>query len=253
MRNSVKFCTTSAVMLLMGTAFPQDWRAELGSERAEAVELIIRVVSPGARIGWERQVTLTFPGDLRKALRLPGFLQIPGATGHLLVSAVEYPDDAKEAVNRLKAFEPVRAATAPSLIVLVKVSPGSSVRESRTMVLDPEAAASECRSIQIADQSTDDGWPRLLVTYRSWHSSLNMIGSIDWVALVDAASHRLVARMPNAFWRKSRDGSETGDMLRGVAVPGGVELAGVRTSFRRTFKCGTPCTVEPTAILSEER
>lgn len=252
MRNSVTFCTTSA-MLLLGAAFPQDWRAELGSERAQAVELIVRVVSPGARIGWEREVTLTSPGDRRKALRLPGFLQIPAATGHLLVSAVEYPDDAKEAVKRLKAFEPVPAATAPSLIVLAKVSPGNTLRESRTMVLDPDAAVSECRSIQIADQSADDDWPRLHVTYRSWHSSLNMIGSIDWVALVDAASHRVVARMPNAFWRKSRDGSETGDMLSGTAVPGGVELAGVRTSFRRILQCGTPCRVEPMAILGEER
>jgi hypothetical protein len=252
MKGLVMSFTTSACLFLLAPIFAQDWRAELGSERAQGIELIVRVASPGAQIGWEREVTLTSADGRRRALRLPGFLRVTASTGDLLISAVEYPDDAREAVKRLKAFA-VPMGTAPSLLVVAKVSRENSLRQSRTMLLHPDATATECRSIQIADRLTEESWPRLLVTYRSWHSNGSIIGSIDWEALVDVESQQTIARMPSAFWRKASNGSETGDLLRGTAISGGIELAGVRTAFRRNLQCGTPCRVDSMAVLRDER
>jgi hypothetical protein len=238
--------------MFSGVVFAQDWRAELGGDRARAIEHIVSVASPGSRIGWDGEVAVEFPGGRRKALRLPGFMQLPDSVGHLLISAVEYPEDAKEAVRLLKASVPVPAGTVQSLIVLARLTRANSVAGSRTVALDPDAVVSECRSIRIADQSADNGWPRLHVTYRSWYSYPDMIGSVDWVALVDE-TQRIVGRTPSAFWRKSRDGSETGDILRGTATAEGVELEGARTQFRRILQCATPCRVEPRAVLDEVR
>jgi len=249
MRSFAISFTTSILLLPSSGAAAQDWRLELGAERVRAIELIVQIVSPEGTLGWEGDVVLRLPHGGRKLLRLPGFVQLPNTTGQLIVTAVEYPEDASDALKRLRVFDTVAALTAPTRVVLAKVSTDGRVQRSQNMLLDAAAIISECRSIQLAGQRHADEWPQLRVSYRSWHSDTDVIGSVDWVALVDAELQRVIARTPTAFWRKTRDGIETADLLRGTELPTGIELHGVRTDFRRTVQCAAPCRIEPMAVL----
>jgi hypothetical protein len=231
----------------------QNWKEALASGRVRGIEAILATVAPEAVIQWDDEVSAVFPTMTRKTLRLPGFGEMAIPAGRLVFSGVEYPEDARAAVGRLTALETTTPGSAMTMIALVVLSSEERIVRSRVTVLDTKAIATECRSIQMVGSVEGEGWPRLRVTYRSWHVVGSTIGSVDWTSILSATDGEMLARTPTALWGRLGAGAEVSDILQATATTDGILVRGVRTQFEALVRCAPPCKVDANVLLAAVR
>lgn len=251
LRNSVElFAAVALGVVLPRSAAGQDWRTILGPERARLIESVGRVAFPDHSIRWDGRVRIVSGSEVSKAVLFPGLAAIPYAAGQIVVSGVELPDDAKEAVRRVKSFENLPAGYAVTRLVVLRIDEKGNVLEHRSGVLDANSVATECRAVALNGTQPGTTWPLLRVRYRSWHSSGNWVGAVDWNTSVESDGMTIVERIPAGFWRRNKDGHEASDVLVLKRLPEDeIEILGASTGRALRYRCGRLCSVPASVVL----
>jgi hypothetical protein len=226
----------------------QGRRDVVTEERARAMEAIAATAFPGTTLDWEHE-TLVGIGAPTEKLALSGFVRAPIDGAYMVASAVEFPDKIERAVNAFRAFEhPDRV---PSTFVVLRLSRDGTIVDKRTGNLDLASPVTECLRIEVLPTPTAREWPHLQIAYRSVHRGDQWVGAITWTAILDTRNMSFVRRVPVAFWRRTRDGMESSDVIVTTnSSATEIQLRGRISGRQWIYRCSGGCRVPPEVILA---
>jgi hypothetical protein len=240
---------SAAAAALPGALAAQDWRRELGEDRAVAVEAIVKAAYPGATVTWKGRTVVQFPDGRSRQLSLPGFRRFETGSGPLVVSCVEFEEDRKNAVRLLQNFEPVDML-AVTRLVTARPAGGSGGTAQRARLLDEAAPVTECRKIEVEEWNQSGGRTpkRIRIQYETMQGGPDWYGAVEWSATVDIESLTEIRRVPVIFRLVRDSGVSVTDAVASRSSPGGqTEFVGV-SSGRVIHRCSEPCRVPASAV-----
>lgn len=248
--SSKAFFAVMMIITLPTNSAGQDWRSILGVERTQLIESVSRVVFPGCPMRWDGKVRIMPASGIWKPILFPGLAAISEHGGQLILTGIEFPDDAKEAVRLVKSFSDVSTGFSVTRLLVMRVNNAGRVLEHRTGVLDTDSIATECRSVAIDRIRSGSAWPLLRVRYRSWHRSEKWVGGLEWNATIASDGMTVLEHVPLALWRKRSDGTEVSDALGLKRLDNGtVELHGVSTGRTMSYRCAVTCNIPARVVL----
>ena len=206
---------------------PDAWsqaRLALGATTSELAERAVAVAHPGARLIVAQHTVFVNPDGSAEAVRLTDVVSDGGNRQHAF--ALEYTRRADAAEHRMTDFEPGNDCRSPSEIVVVTQDAMGRVAGARFVAIDEEALATRITRLSFGAALGGEHW--LLVNYSASYATRGWYGSVDWEALVDLESGRVVTRAPIAAGRKDATDRENALVLvASDTAPVGLHLTGL--------------------------
>jgi hypothetical protein len=183
----------------------------------------------------------------------------------VVVAVLQRSDVRRRAEKNLAAFRPIKPGAASPAVVFVRATREGTVRYQQAGTLDGEAALAVCHEARYAPWVGDGfGTPQLAVTYEGRYGSARWDATIEWDAVFDVASMRMVKRTPKTLVKRLHSGRTTREDFTVVqtAAPDGTKLqieglvpaargSGGQSSRSKDFWCRDTCVV-PAALLLED-
>lgn len=136
-------------------------------------------------------------------------------------------------------------------VVAVRMRKDGSVVSRKAGPSALPGETSTCQGVGVVGQPTPaQPWPLLELRYRSRHNLAAGTAIIEWSAVVDAGSMRLVRRVPTRLGLKRTDGTARLEMFEtGVVSDTTAELKARTTGRKVLVPCAAVCVVEPATVL----
>jgi hypothetical protein len=162
---------------------------------------------------------------------------------------VEFPEETARIVGAARAFEEVTPVR--GILIALRISPDGTVVGRRVGELDGTSTVTECQRIDLLPTAAGRQWPYLQIAYRSVHRADQWVGGITWTAIFDTTDMSVVRRVPVAYWRRSRDGKESGDVIVTTSLSSSeLQLKGRVGGKQWTYRCSGGCRVPAEEILA---
>jgi hypothetical protein len=225
-------------------------RDQFGTVSAEAVEAVMRLRSPGSRVRWEDKVWLVPETGSAREIFLPGFLQRPEHGGFLFATGLEFPEEQRRVKDALASRGVVSGGGGMTSLLVFRTTSTGSVQDLREGPLDSVNSSTECLDLQVRGRA-GGAWPSLEVRYRSHHATTDGVVTVEWNALIDSESMRMLERTPSRIGRLNADGTRSGEVLRATrGATGSLEIRGLTRGHSVTIACSARCVVDAESVVN---
>jgi hypothetical protein len=183
----------------------------------------------------------------------------------VVVAVLQRADVRRRAEKALAAFRPIKPGAASPAVVFVRATRAGAVRYQQAGTLDGEAALSVCREARFAGWVGDGfGTPQLAMTYEGRYGNAQWQATIEWDAVFDVASMRMVKRTPKTMVKRLRSGKTTrqdftvaesaaanGTNLQIQALAPASQRSRSQRSRNKEFWCQDTCVVPAALLLAD--
>ena len=229
----------------------RSYRDAFGEPRASLMESLLAIVYPNVAIKWGPTLMIELSPGKAQRVQFPGFVFKPlGNTSLIGATGIEVGDEKAKLVFQSSHFQQTSSGQFPSLLVVFLANLNGQVTSQKKMSLDPSDPLSEIKLIQVGDSAAGT-WPFLTVQYVSHVTDSATATDIEWQALFDPNTGKVVRRVPSGIHMRSKDRKEALAMLKMQRVDAStVSFMDLLTKKTFTYSCADPCIVDGPTLLA---
>lgn len=202
-------------------------RVGFGEETAAAIERAVAVAHRGARLILGDKALYVNPNGSAEEVRIAGVTRSLDDAAWSF--SMQYVRRAEAAEHRMTDFDASNDCRAPTEIIVVSRGARGArgdVASARTIVVDEEALSTQITRLSTVQPGEDE--QQLALSYTAAYATGQWYGTVEWDALLDLATGRILRRVPATAARKDASDVEKALILAASdTAPVGLHLTGI--------------------------
>jgi hypothetical protein len=229
---------------------PGDVRRAYGEARASVIESVLKTIYPDARVQWDPQLAIQFPGEKPRMVQVPVYVRGRAATGGLEgVATIELDGQKERYIFEAQNFQRSDRPALPTELIVFRADVTGRIQNYKRIMLDEREPVTEVKDMSI-EEWTRQEWPVLRIQYDTHRAAMGSFTTIEWRALLDADRGEFVSRIPMGITRRLRGGAEEMIPVGVKRTSSSTVVITSRDGESHSYSCSDPCVIDADTLLS---